>query len=411
MTRKNQAVMAWVIWILTAAFYFYEFVIRVAPSVMVSELMDAFAVDAATLGVLSASYLYIYAPMQIPVGLLIDRFGARRLLTFASAICGLGGIIFGFAVNLGLADVGRVLMGLGSAFAYVGLVYVSSRWFSPKRLPFLIGLGTSIGMLGAMGGQDPVSFFVSLVGWRMTSIGLGILGLFLALIIYLSVRATPVFGKHKVIANESVNTIWHNLKAVASNWQTWIVCVISAGMYATTGAFAGLWAPAFFQSSYGMSKELAAAVTSTFYLGYVIGSPLISYIAMKVSRRRPYLQGGSVAGLLLISSLIWPPYDMPLWLLIALSTLCGLASSTQVLTFTIAIEVNEKKAHATAAAFVNFLVMITVSWLQPFVGALLDFSHNNFRLALSLFPASFLIAILASLLLNKHNILHTKEVA
>ena len=128
--KKNSG-SGWWIWSLAVVFLFYEFFIRVFPTAMVSELMASFNVTARSLGTLSAFYFYAYAPMQIPVGLLMDRFGARKLLTFASLICGIGSILFALTYQLATAELGRFFMGIGSAFGFVGM---RQHGFAPLQL-------------------------------------------------------------------------------------------------------------------------------------------------------------------------------------------------------------------------------------------------------------------------------------
>lgn len=404
-SRKDTGV-AWLIWILAVSFYFYEFLLRISPSVMVGELAWAFHVDAAALGALSAFYLYAYAPMQIPVGLLMDRYGARRLLTFATAICGVGGIVFGLAPSLAIADFGRVLMGFGSAFAYVGIIFVSSHWFSPKRLPLLVGLGTSLGMVGAIVGEYPIAFAVSAFGWRETAIGFGIGGLILAVITYLIIRASRSGEPPARIHDPNKPHIWKNLGSVCRNGQTWINAIISFCMYATTVAFAGLWCPTFLESVYGMSRETAGGFSSAIFIGWLFGGPLITYLAMITARRRTFLMLGSLFGFCTMAIIVYVAHLEPVILFILL-VLTGVFSSCQVITFTLSVELNDRRAKGTAAALTNFMVMMAGSILQPLVGFLLDtsagtdpksailvYSIDDFRVALSVFPASFLVALI-----------------
>ncbi len=405
MTKRTTGV-GWLIWLLAALFYFYEFLIRISPSVMLGDLAWAFHVDAAALGALSAFYLYAYAPMQIPVGLLMDRYGARRLLTFAAAICGIGGIVFGISPGLALADFGRLLMGFGSAFAYVGLIFVSSRWFPPSRLPLLVGLGTSLGMLGAVVGEYPIAFAVEAFGWRQTAIAFGIAGLILSVIIYLVLRASQTAEPPLGIHAQNKPRIWKNLGRVCTNGQTWINAIISLCMYATTVAFAGLWCPPFLEATYGMSRSTAGGFSSAIFLGWLIGAPIITYLAMITGRRRTFLMLGSLFGFCTIALVVYVSHLEPVVLFLLLF-FTGIFSSCQVLTFSLAVELNDRRAKGSAAALTNFLVMLAGSALQPLVGTLLDYSAgtgpksailiytiDNFRLALSIFPLSFLIALL-----------------
>ena len=109
----------WLICALGAAFYIYEYVLRITPGVITHELMAYFSINALVVSNLAAFYYYAYTPMQLPVGVLMDRFGPRWLLTFACLCCVIGSYMFGATTHLTVASVGRFLIGLGSAFALV----------------------------------------------------------------------------------------------------------------------------------------------------------------------------------------------------------------------------------------------------------------------------------------------------
>ena len=173
---------------IAALFYLYEYFLRIAPSVMTTELANAFHINATQLGVFSAFYYYIYTPMQLPVGILMDRYGPRRLLTFATLICALGAYLFAGTNLLSVAELGRFLTGLGSAFAFVGALKVASIWFSPERFATIAGLATSIGMFGGLIGDNFMTLMVQFLGWKSTIIWTANLGLILALVIWLYMR-------------------------------------------------------------------------------------------------------------------------------------------------------------------------------------------------------------------------------
>ena len=181
---KNIRIAGLILWAIAAIFYSYELVLRIAPSVMVQDLMGAFKIDAAYVGTIVASYLYIYAPMQLVAGLLLDRYNVRTLMTIAAFAVGGGSILFGFAPSTSLAVFGRVLMGFGSSFAFITMIYISSTWFTQRRYPIFVGVGNSLGMIGAVWAQGPLSHLVVDYGWRQLSIALGLIGLVYGVVIF-----------------------------------------------------------------------------------------------------------------------------------------------------------------------------------------------------------------------------------
>jgi MFS family permease len=393
-----------VVWGLGALFFLYEFVLRVAPSTMVPELMEAFDIDATGVGDLSAFYLYAYAPLQIPIGILMDRIGARRSLTFAALACGVGSLLFGLAPVFWVAAVGRLLMGAGSAFAFIGFIYITAKWFPDRWLATLVGLGSGLGFAGGLIGDDTLTFSVELIGWRPTSICLGISGILLALLMRLALK-----GDHSH-RREEIGGLFYGLKIVCRNWQSWLNSVVSGLAYATTSAFAGLWAIPFFVGAYGASKVEAGLLTSALFLGWVVGSPVIGRLSDYWGPRKPWIIGCSFVAAVMMGALI--QYEIASHLIVmALMFVVGLMSSAQLLTFSVAIEINREEVRGTATAFTNFVVMLFGMVLQPLIGLFLVrgwdgtqvegvdvYSALDLRHVTMLFPLLFLVASLLALL-------------
>ena len=178
-------------WFLAAMFFFYAWVLRVSPSVMVEQLMRDFAVSGAVLGNLSACYFYSYVVMQMPVGIAVDRWGARRVLSVTVLVTGAGCVIFAYAPNLAMAYLGRTLIGAGGAFGFVGSMVLAGAWFPPHRFALFSGLSLAIGLLGGVSGQAPLALLVEREGWRASMLMLSAGALVLSLLIWLITRDRP----------------------------------------------------------------------------------------------------------------------------------------------------------------------------------------------------------------------------
>ncbi len=164
-TRRSFLWYPWIVCGLAALFYTYEYVLRITPSVMTHELMMSFGISAAALGNLSAFYYYAFTPMQMPVGVLMDRFGPRRLLILACLACALGSALF-VCQTFYWAALGRFLVGFGSAFAFVGVLKLAAMWHAPDKFALISGLCTCLGMLGGWFGDNVLSPSVGFFGWR-----------------------------------------------------------------------------------------------------------------------------------------------------------------------------------------------------------------------------------------------------
>ena len=409
---RKTTLTSWVMWGGATLFLFYEFFIRVFPTVMVKELLEAFRITATSFGTLSAFYFYAYAPMQIPVGILMDRFGAQRLLALASLTCAVGSFLFAIANQLGVAETGRFLMGLGSAFGFVGMIYVCSNWFPPRRLALLVGLGNSLGMLGALGAEGPLSSLVEKFGWRPTVQIFSFAGAFLFVTFCLLAILRPQKSPSHPKAKSLTIGLLKDLKLICCNYKIYLNGLVALLFYSTTAGFASLWGTPFLIQKYGMEKSLAGYIISMTFLGWIVGGPLIGLISDRFKRRKPFL----LIGILLTGiSLIPVIYvdDLPIWLLFVLLLFVGIFSSAQLLNFSLSLELNPGQAKGTSIALTNFIVAFGSSIIQPFLGFLLDkgsdgtikdglpfYSAADYKQAMISFPLTLLLAFLLLLFLD-----------
>lgn len=405
--------MAWTIWFLATFFYFYEYFLRVFPSEIVPQLERDFQIQAGRIGVISAFYFYIYAPMQLPVGLLMDRFGARRLLTFASLVCGIGAVVFGLAAHVFMLDIGRLLMGLGSAFAFLGMVYICTHWFPARRAALMIGIGNSLGVLGAVGGEGPLSLVINILGWRETILILGFVGIALAVVIYFLVRNEPENMQKHDAKVEDYRSLLSNSKLVFQNKQAWLIGIINFFYYATIVAFGTLWGVPFLQKAFQMSQAKAGFALSMIFIGWVIGGPIAGHYSDVVRNRRTFIRFFTLFGGLLFLPLLFISPMPDIFVFLLLFTL-GLSLSAQILTYCYAVEILPSEVKGTAIALTNFLGLTSGIIFQPFVGFVLDlvweggmqqgvpvYTLKDYQYALICFPIAFFIAFLLSFFLKK----------
>ncbi len=176
--NKNKwimGIMPYLVCTLAALFYVYDYFIQVSPAVITNELMAAFHIGASGLSVLSACFFYAYASMQIPAGILLDRFGARRLLSSAILISGFGVTLFGMTEHFALAGFARFCIGFGSAFAFISTLFLASHWFKHQYFALIAGLVQFAGCLGSVMGEAPLAHVIDAHGWRHTMIVTGLM--------------------------------------------------------------------------------------------------------------------------------------------------------------------------------------------------------------------------------------------
>jgi MFS family permease len=351
-------------WLTAALFFFYAWVLRVAPSVMVEELMRDFAVGAAVLGNLSAAYFYGYAGIQIPVGMLLDRFGPRRLLAVAALVCAGGCVLFATGSTLATVTAGRFLIGASAAFSLVGSMCIAGQWFSPGRFALFSGLAMAAGMAGGVLGQAPLRLAVEATDWRTTMLMLAVGGVALSV-------ASWAFVRDRWRGSGGIANVLSGLRIVASHPQTWLIALPGLGTAAPLLGFAGLWGVPFLETAYGLSRTHAATLTSLVIAGFGVGAPILGWLSDRIGRRKPPVLVGLVLQMATLAALVYIP-GLPVSVVGVLCFLTGIFGSSQIVCFALAKETHPAAVSGTAIGFVNSMVTGAGALFQPLVGLLLD---------------------------------------
>lgn len=363
---------AWAAFILGTAYFGYAFAQRVAPSVMSTELMRDLAVGAAALGGLSAFYFYIYAGIQLPVGVLIDRFGPRRLLSTALVLCAFASLGFAWSDSVLAASVNRGLIGGTVAFGFVGTLTIATYWFPPARFAMLSGILLTVGMLGAMLGQAPLRVLVEQFGWRDTMVVLGASGAALGVLLYLVVPNRPATRAE----SRGQGNPLAGIKAVVTNPQSWMCAAIGFGLTGTLLAFSSLWAVPWLSTVLGFPVSEAAAIASLVFLGWAVGSPILGWASDHMGRRKPIIFAGVTLSLATLCLIVYGGIEGTT-ALAALFFLNGVGSCAMVICFGAVRELNRRENSATALGLTNMFVVGSGAVLQPVIGWVLDLNWNG----------------------------------
>lgn len=366
----------WFMWSFAAMFYLYQFILRVSPTAMMDELSADFMLDACAVGAVVSFYYWAYAGLQIPVGIVMDRFGPKKLIVLASLICALGCGIFAYAENPYVASFGRLLMGVGSACGFLGCVKLGSIWFPADKLTLVVGMTMFVGAAGPVMAGKALGPIVKAMGWRDVMVGLGIMGLVICALVFIFVRDK---NPNQVVTKEDQvsSGVFDALKKVALNPYSWLFGLYGGLMYTPLSAFADAWGPKFVDSGWGMGIEKAAFIVSTFYIGVSLGGPIFAAISTKLASHKKMLIIAPLMSIALCALMIYFPGMIPEFTLYGLLPLVGLATSGQFLCFAAVSSLNPKSATATANGFHNMLCMMSGVILQPLVGKLMDYSSGE----------------------------------
>lgn len=411
---------AWSIWLLSAFFMFYKFALEVSPSVMTGTLMSTYHIDGAELGNLAASYFYAYLIFQIPAGLLLDKFGPRKVTTAAIALCSVGSLIFAHSETLMVACVGRFIIGIGAAFAAVNCLKLIALWFPHRKFAFMAGLMMSLAMLGAVGGQAPLSALIERMGWRPAVEAIAILGLALAIIFWVVVRDVKPNKSEKVTPAPRSVPIMKSLKTIFKNPQSWWLSIYSGFAFAPVMVFGGLWGVSFAQEAYGISKNFAAQAVSLIFIGFAIGAPTLGWFSDRIGLRKPVMFWGTLLALISLALVIYVPHFTGFFLMFFLFLL-GFTISSFLLCFTMIREITATLLAATAIGFMNAFDALLGAISDPLAGRILDlrwtgkmfdgariYSVEAYKIAFIILPIFLAISLLVLIPIKET---HCKSIA
>jgi sugar phosphate permease len=400
---------AWLVLGCAGLFYCYQFVLRVSPNIMTEELMQAFSIDAGSLGFIAAFYYYAYAGMQIPLGLIMDRFGPRRLLSLAGLTCGISCFLFAHATNPNLASCARFMMGIGAACGFLGTLKLGTIWFKPRQFGNVISFAMITGTLGAALGGAPLEYFVKAVGWRFALQFIGLVGVLIGIVIYAFVRDSPdptsPNQTYQIVKNEN---FFSGLRLVITNPQVWIISLFGMLMYVPLVIIGDLWGVSFVENVFGISETIAPMIITAMFFGVAIGSPIFTNLSDRISKRRLPMVIGVFLNFILFGSLLF--FDtLPLTILYVFFFLGGLFLTAKALCWASICESIPLKASGVAIGFSNMMVMLSGVIGHPLAGWLLDYNWDgsivqgipiytadNYRLAFAMFPVCLGIALLLS---------------
>lgn len=369
--------LAWTIWGLGALLYLFGFYQRVAPAVITGELMNDFGLSAAALGNLSAFYFYSYVLMQLPTGILADKWGPRRLLSAGAFIAGVGTLLFAWSPNIVSANLGRLLIGGSVAVAFVGMLKLAAHWLPPNQFALASGFGLLVGVIGAVFAGVPLQLSVAEYGWRGVMQASAILPIIIGVAIWLVVRDDPQEKGYASYAHTEASSdaarsgIIAGIVEVLRYRNTWLLFIISGGMAGTGLTFSGLWGVPFLTTIYKIPATQAAAINTALLVSFALGGPIFGALSDRIGRRKPLYLMGCAANAIGWTIVTFVP-GLPIPVLTLLLVTTGFISGSIPITFAFAKESVPPHLAGTTSGLCNTGVMLAPMILQPAVGWMLD---------------------------------------
>ena len=371
--------LSWSIWGIAALFYLTGFYQRVSPAVMTTELMRDFHIGAKDLGNLSGFYFYFYVVMQIPVGVLIDSCGARRLLVSGSLAAAAGTFLVGATTSFALACTGRAVIGIATAVAWLVVLRLATHWFPSERFAMLTGLGLCFGNLGALVAQVPLRLLIEDFGWRTVVMASASVILVVGFLAWALVKNDPADRGFRSYAppelqaqkHERIASLAAGVRRIFAYRNTWLIFLAQGGLVGPIMTFTGLWGSPFLKARFGLPTTTAAAVCSVMIICWALASPICGHLSDRVGRRKPIYLGGAV-----VSAIGWLVMyylnGLTLPAFIAVAAIVSLATGAVIIGFAHGKESVPLRYSGAITGLINSGNMIGPMLLQPGIGWVLD---------------------------------------
>ncbi|WP_108650348.1 MFS transporter [Dongshaea marina] len=366
--------MYWLLLLIVTGFYCYEFFLRIFPGLVVPQLVAQYQTQALGIAEFASAYYIAYLLAQIPAGLLFDRFSVKKVLTGALALCICGSLIFMASSLMWQGIAGRVLIGIGSAFAFVGALYVTKRYLPARYFTTITSLVISLGTIAGAFGQVFASKMIHQFGWQQNMWGIALIGGGIIAAILLLPSRKLAGGATQTA--QPLGLFFAQTWQLIKNRQIWENGVVGGLFYLPTSIFAAVWGITFLVGQYQLDKTQASFAITLIFLGWALGAPVVGWLCDKFGCERRLMMGGALVAALLISGVL---YSNQLTLATIYGALFafGLASSSQVIVWRIFHQQHfRQEVIGTASALTNMVIMMSGALSQFLVGALINLTHN-----------------------------------
>jgi MFS family permease len=397
MSKASVSYRSWVAWLVATSFYAYQYVLRVSPSIMLSDIRLKFEVDASQFGVFSGAYYIGYAIMHLPIGILLDRIGPRLIVCLSILLAILGILPLIYSDSWILAVLGRFLLGAGSSTAILGVFKVIRINFPAQKFATYLGISVTIGVLGAIYGGRPIHGFTMSYGWVTVLNFLFLCGIALALLVLVTLP------RHSEAKGTYQGSLWSDLRYVFSTRYVVTTAVLGALMIGPLEGFADVWGTSFLIHVYQLDQSTAALLPSLIFFGMCVGSPLLAYVGEKTNQFQRIINFAALG--MAISFTVLLCFKPSVVVLSVLFFMIGVFCAYQVLV----IHVNSLRvaeAHAgVVTAFTNMVIMsfgyvfhygigslMKMFWNGQCENGIATYSSQSYIFGLSIIPIALIIA-------------------
>lgn len=387
----------WLIWLIPMCFCMFQFILRLFPGNVQTELMTNFNISATEFGTFSAAYYLGYAGMQIPIAIFIEKYGPRLVVTLSALTCALGCFIM-FNTNSWLvATFSRFLIGSGSVVGLLGTTKVIIDWFPVQHHAKMIGFSMSVGLVGALYGGKPISLLIQEFNWQQVLFALAIASSILSLLAFLLIRDAKHDSKYD--KNTNYSAWFKQIINLLRNKHFLTLAIANFLMVGSLEGFADVWGINYLTMIAQINKPDAALIASFIFLGMLIGTPFLSALA---DYTKAHYKVTSMCGLLMSVSLAYlliNPTSFTIFGLKILMLFIGVLSGYQAIVFVIGERSVTKNLSNTVIATLNSINMFGGVFFHKTIGVIMDLSSVNYSYNYNLTAYSYGLAIIPAMAL------------
>ncbi|MBP9722935.1 MAG: MFS transporter [Gammaproteobacteria bacterium] len=294
--------LAWSMWLVAAVFYAYQYVLRVMPSIILPDIMLRFDIDAAMYGQFSGLYYIGYSLLHLPIGILLDRIGPRKVMTGCVFLAVLGLIPLGFSEYWLFALIGRILIGIGSSGAILGLFKIIRLSFEEKHFTRMLSYAVTIGLIGAIYGGAPVKYLHDQLGYEFVVQLFILVGIILMIVSYTIIPDS--LSELNKQCESSRSSIKSDIKIVLSNRKVLTLCIFAGLMVGPLEGFADAWGATFLKQVYEFDPVTASYLPSLIFTGMCFGAPVLSLMGEKTGNYLEVIIGAGAVMLITFLALL-----------------------------------------------------------------------------------------------------------
>jgi predicted MFS family arabinose efflux permease len=360
---KQNKYLPYLMWFLPVLFFSNQFILRLWPGLMKQEIMTQFAIDATSFGILASVYYYGYAGMQIPIAILLDRYGARLILFLFALICGLATILFTYSDNYYLALLSRFLVGAGSAVGFLGTSKVISEWFPHSQYARMIGYSFTFGLMGAVFGGKPINHLIEIYSWQTVALQLALLSIFIGCAAYLILRKPTIQTQDEPLRIKDFSHLF-------TSPLIWLLALANLLMVGALEGFADVWGVSYLMQAYGLAKGEAAGLTTFIFYGMLVGGPFLAFLSQRLGTYTVIATCGVGMAFAFAFLLMNPSYQW--WILPGLLFAVGMMCCYQVIVFAAGSDLVSAHYLGVTIAFLNCINMLGGSFFHTLIGRTMD---------------------------------------